>query len=285
MIKKLILGTANFDLNYGLKNRFKKLKKKEIKKIIYYSKKKNINYIDTAQSYKNTEKILGRENINQFKIITKFTSFDKSNVKKSVKEKYLTSINNLKTNTLHTVLFHNPQDLLKKKGAEIFNEIMLLKKKGCIKKIGVSVYTKKELREILKQYKIDVVQIPLNIFNQSFLTKNFILEMKKKNIEIHARSIFLQGLLLLKKKKIPKSFLRYSYIFEKWNTWLKKNKINNLNACLNFIDNQKNIKKFVVGVDSLKQLAEIVNFKKSKKIFNFTELNTKLTSVNNPAKW
>jgi hypothetical protein len=109
--------------------------------------------------------------------------------------------------------------------------------------------------------------------------------MKKKNIEIHARSIFLQGLLLLKKKKIPKSFLRYSYIFEKWNSWLKKNKINNLNACLNFIANQKNIKKFVVGVDSLKQLTEIVNFKKSKKIFNFTELHTKLTSVNNPVKW
>ena len=63
MIKKLILGTANFDLNYGVKNKYKKLRIKEIKKIIIYLKKKNISYIDTAQSYNNTEKILGKENV------------------------------------------------------------------------------------------------------------------------------------------------------------------------------------------------------------------------------
>ena len=285
MIKKLILGTANFDLNYGVKNKYKKLRIKEIKKIIIYLKKKNISYIDTAQSYNNTEKILGKENVKKFKIITKFDFSNKDNSQNHAMKKFSISIKNLKISSINTVLFHLPKVLLKKNGKKIFNEMIALKKKGYIKKIGISVYEKSELKKILEQYKIDVVQIPINVFNQSFLSKDIIKEMKKKKIEIHARSIFLQGLLLLKEKKIPKIFFKYSFIFKKWQIWLKENKINSLEACLNFISSQKCIKKIVVGVDSLEQLNQIVNFKKTKKVFDFSKLNTRFTKVNNPQKW
>ena len=113
MIKKIILGTANFDLNYGIKNKYKKLKKKKIKEIIYCLKKNKINYIDTSQNYNNTEKILGDLNIKKFKVCTKFT-FNK-NIKNIVKDKFLSTTKNLRTKSIHTVLFHRPSDLLKKK--------------------------------------------------------------------------------------------------------------------------------------------------------------------------
>ena len=283
MINKLILGTANFDLNYGIKNNFKKLKKKEIKKIIYSLKRNKINYIDTSQHYNNAEKILGDLNIKKFKVSTKFI-FNK-NIKNIVKDKFLSTTKNLRTKSIHTVLFHRPSDLLKKNGKLIFNEIVLLKKKGYIKKIGISSDKKSELKKILDKYKFDIVQVPINIFNQSFLEKKFLSYLKKKKVEIHARSVFLQGLLLMREKKIPKFFLKNSNIMKKWNLWLKKNKITNLEACLNFITSQKIIKKFVLGVDSLRQLNEILNFKKSKEKFNFDVLKIKVSRIMLPQKW
>ena len=81
-----------------------------------------------------------------------------------------------------------------------------LKKKKIIRKIGVSVYNTNELDKILDKYKIDMVQLPLNLFNRTFLYKNYLKKLKKKNIEIHLRSIFLQGILLQDYKKIPKYF-------------------------------------------------------------------------------
>ena len=89
----------------------------------------------------------------------------------------------------------------------------------------------------------------------------------------------------MRERKIPKFFLENSNIMKKWNLWLKKNKITNLEACLNFITNQKRIKKIVLGVDSLRQLNEILNFKKSKKKFNFDVLKIPVSRIMLPQKW
>ena len=282
MIKNIILGTANFGLNYGIKNKYKKLGTKKIKKILINLKKKKINFIDTSQSYINVEKILGNLNTKQFKFVTKFTFSENNNF---VFDKFLETIKNLKTKNVHTVLFHRSSDLLKKNGKIIYDEMLLLKKKGYIKKIGVSVYEAKELKKILDKYKFDVVQVPINIFNQTFIEKNFLRYLKKKKVEIHARSVFLQGLLLLKEEDIPGKFLKDLKIFQKWNLWLKKNRTTNFDACLNFITNQKYIKKIIVGVDNSKQLNEIINFKKSKKKFNFNMMKTKSSRVIDPKLW
>lgn len=282
MIKNIILGTANFGLNYGIKNKYKKLKIKKIKKILIVLKKKKLNFIETSQDYTNVEKLLGNLNTKQFKIVTKFIFRENNNF---VFDKFLETIKNLKTKNIHTVLFHRSSDLLKKNGKTIYDEMLLLKKKGYIKKIGVSSYHKKELKKILDKYKFDVVQVPINIFNQSFIEKDFLHYLKKKKVEIHARSIFLQGLLLLKEKDVPDKFLKDRKTFQKWNLWLKKNRTTNFDACLNFITNQKYIKKIIVGVDNSKQLNEIINFKKSKKKFNFNMMKTKSSRVTDPKLW
>ena len=95
----------------------------------------------------------------------------------------------------------------------------------------------------------------------------------------------MQGLLLMREREIPKFFLENANILKNWNLWLEKNKISNLDACLNFITNQKRVKKFVLGVDSLRQLNEILNFKKSQKKFNFGVLNLSVSKITLPQKW
>ena len=89
----------------------------------------------------------------------------------------------------------------------------------------------------------------------------------------------------MKEKNIPDKFLKDLKIFQKWNLWLKKNRTTNFDACLNFITNQKCIKKIIVGVNNSKQLNEIINFKKSKKKFNFNMMKTKSSRVIDPRLW
>ena len=147
---------------------------------------------------------------------------------------------------------------------EIWNSINLLKKKGLIKKIGVSFYNPQDLIKIVNNFDLDFVQVPVNLFDKRFLDKKIISLLNKKNIEIHARSVFLQG-LLLNTKLIPKKFLKWENNFNKLNNFLKHNQLSNLEACTNFVLQNKNLDKVIFGINSTDHLTQIIksiNFKK-----------------------
>ena len=116
---------------------------------------------------------------------------------------------------------HNTKYLLDKNGRQIYNGLKQ-PKKGIIKKIGVSIYTVQELKKIISKYEIDLVLIPFNIFDQRTLKSNILKELKSMNIEIHTRTTFLQGLLLLKKNEVPSKFYKYQKYFNNFDR-LQKN--------------------------------------------------------------
>ena len=136
---------------------------------------------------------------------------------------------------------------------------MHLKKINLTKKIGISVYSPEELKKLLKKYSFDVIQIPLNVFDRRFLKHNYLNRLKKKGIEIHVRSIFLQGILLLENKKIPKYFKKWSKLFKDWESWNLENKQNKLSTCINFIKNIKHVDKIILGISNYNQINEIIN--------------------------
>ena len=147
----------------------------------------------------------------------------------------------------------------------------------------MSVYTKKELDFIIKNFNIDIVNLPISVANQEFCEKNYLLKLKKKNIEIHVRSIFLQGLLLSSYKSLPNKFKKNKF-FLQWYKWLKKYNYEPLEVCLAFVKNIKNIDKIVIGIDSLEQLKSIVSaFKKSIK-FKYIKFNQP-SILRKPSKW
>ena len=94
---------------------------------------------------------------------------------------------------MYAVLFHDEKQLLSKNGNEIFKFLKYLKNKGIINKIGVSFYTPEILLKTLSNFNIDLIQIPINYINRDFINQKILKKIKKKNIEVHARSIFLQG--------------------------------------------------------------------------------------------
>ena len=202
MSKKIILGTAQFGTSYGIANKSGKIKINEIFKILNYLKKNKINLLDTASSYIKSEKKIWKyfkKNKKKFEITTKFTFKNKEKIQTQFKK----SLNSL-WYIPNTVLAHSYKDYL---NPNFHKEINIIKKKYIIKNIGVSLYNVAELNKILNYKKPDLIQIPLNILDKRFLNKKIIKTLKRKNIKIQIRSVFLQG-LFFKKKNLSLKILR-----------------------------------------------------------------------------
>jgi len=285
--KKIILGSAQFGDLYGILKGKKILKAPETKSILEFSQKNNINCLDTSDQYKSLKKILCKQNLKKWKISFKISgeSISKLNTKIKFNNFFFKTLKKLNQKNFEYFLFHRSQDLLTAKGKKIYNYLTILKKKGFINKIGISAYTPNEIKKIIKNYKIDVVQVPYNIFDQRIKESNLIKKLKNMNIELHARSIFLQGLLLVKKNKIPKKFLKWQNKFNSWYKFLKKNKTTALLECLNFVFSNKDIDKFVIGVNSIDNLKEIVLLKKKFVKRNFDTFKSKDVNLIDPRKW
>jgi len=265
MKKKIIIGTANFAQGYGINNS-KGFTLEQINNLNKVASKNFIKEIDTAFSYKGVEKIIGKSQFKNYKIYTKIpeiklSQFDKKFVGQLVNK----SLRRLKKNKLYGVFFHGVKNLMSIKGDKFYKDLLILKKKKIIKKVGVSVYSPTELKIVIKKYKFDMVQIPVNIFDRRFLKKNFLKKIKDKNIEIHARSVFMQGILLQKKNNRNKYFKNWKKLFLRWDNWNNDCQRKKVETCLNFLKNLKYVDKLVVGVSNTQELQEIINVIKNKK--------------------
>ncbi len=287
---KIIFGSAQLMSDYGINKDNKNLVKSELIKIFKLLKKKKTFLIDTAQSYGNAEKTIGKLINSKFKIITKVSSlknYDINNLDKIIFKKINRSLKNLRIKKLYGILIHDQNDLKGKKGKKIISVLKKIKREGLTKKIGFSCYDTKILLHNLKKNNFDIVQFPMNVFDQRLLDKKTSNFIKKKKIEVHIRSIFLQGLLTLKKKKMSIFGSKIKKKLILWNKFLKKNRISSSEACIAFI--KKNIKNYnvVIGINNIEQLKQVYNCISSKKghNLNFNRLNVKNEKIINPSRW
>ena len=287
MNSKLVIGTAQFGINYGIANSLGQVKSEEAKKILDYALSEDINYIDTAASYGESEKVLGSNDVNRFKIITKIPKipYDQTNVYDWLEPSVLDSLNRLNVKSIHALLLHSPEDLLGLHGLTIYKGLRELKSKGIVKKIGVSVYSIDEIEVITDKYDVDIIQCPLNLIDRSLIESGWHKRLKKLGIEIHVRSIFMQGLLLMKKDLIPNSLSKWNYIWNKWHSWIDKENINPLDACIAFVSSIDEIDKIIVGVDSFKHIEEIAQSYKLKQVGEFPDISSNDVDLINPSLW
>tara|TARA_Y100000768_G_scaffold388939_1_gene388992 strand:- start:8144 stop:9004 length:861 start_codon:yes stop_codon:yes gene_type:complete len=283
--KKIIIGTASLGLKYG----FNKTKQNSRNSVAYLKKAYNlgIKEIDTSPAYGNSGKIIN-DTKKKFKIYTKLTKkLLKTNSKKielSIKNFLIKSLKKFSIKEFEGVLIQNESIMLTKKGKKIFETLKKFKENKLIKNIGISSYNLKTLRKILKKYQFDFVQVPFNVFDQRLIEKKNLDFLNKKKIDIHVRSIFLQGLLLLDNNEIPIKFKKYKEFFYFWNTWLNNNNYSNLEACYNFVNGQKSIKKVVIGSANYNEFKNLF-YCKEKKIrfpFKFKKIPENLF---NPIRW
>lgn len=286
---KFIIGTANFGQSYGL-SKFK-VKKKELKKILNNSKKKNIKFLDTAIDYNITNNYIKSINLSDFNIITKIKlpTFQKKKFIDSVPNLIIKEMRKFRVKKISGLLIHNLEDLRSKiYGKAFLKKILELKKEKIVSKVGVSIYEPRDLSLIFSTFVPDIIQIPISIFDQRFLKKNFLKKLSKRNIAIHARSIFLQGLLLKNPKQIKKlkinNLLKEKIIY--FNSWCESKKITPLEASINFIKKNKQIDKIILGIDSNIQLNDVIKaYYKKINIENFDIFSVENKFLIDPRRW
>ena len=253
IFNRLGLGTAQFGLDYGIANTSGKIKEKEASKILNFAENQGIKLLDTAKSYGKSERIIGKFleiKKKKFKIVSKFPSLEKYS-EKEIKDVFHKSLSNLKIGRIYGYLIHKFDDFIHHDS--LWKALQDLKEEGVVQEIGFSIYRPEELEIILnRRIKFDLIQLPYSIFDRRF--EKYFQDLKRDKIEIHTRSVFLQGLAFLepaslkgplKAAKTSLELLRK--ISQKWDIAINA-------LCVNFPLLNQFVDKVIIGVDSLAHL-------------------------------
>lgn len=280
---RLSLGSAQFGLDYGVANKNGKISKEEISNILDYAFDKGVISIDTAINYGDAEKILGEYHVRDWQVVTKIPShFD---LKNKISDVVSDSINTLNVSSLYGVLLHNAEDLLENNGREIYKQLNDIKQKGLVKKIGVSIYSPDILEKIYRKFPLDIIQAPFNILDQRFLKSGWLSKAKELGIELHVRSIFLQGLLLMEPENRPKQFDKWKSIWSEWDEYILKTKKGRAEICLQWALSFNQVDKVIVGIDSLKQLKSLLEYYSTSGKFEELKIDCNDPLLLDPFNW
>lgn len=273
---KLVLGTAQFGMDYGITNISGKPGKKKVFKILEMAWRNGVRRFDTAPGY-SSENILG-EFISangvqcEVKVMTKIPSLHGSlNYKISLSNYLESSLNNLKS-PIDVLFFHKPGDSFRLMEDPHFFENII--KAYPVSTVGVSVYEPQEVEKLLDCHFNLAFQFPFNVLDRRFQ----LLDMPKGTR--YARSIFLQGLLASANSQRPNTILELLNLQEEYHKNLAKLNLDPIRLAVSFVINSNSVDYFLIGVDSEKQLSEILNTK----LYNRKNIN-KIKSTNIEDKW
>lgn len=266
-MNKIALGTAQFGLNYGISNSRGKIEASEIDKILAHALSSKISLLDTAPAYGNAETVIGEHPIStNFRICTKLSTSEPQEILRSVKN----SLKELKRDTIDHLLIHTEDYLLNEKAESYWRELCKIKDLGFVKKIGVSSYSPYKLNLILNKYSLETVQIPMSVFDQDYIQNNFLEKLKTKDIEIHARSIFLQGLVFIKPEELPPYFNPIRLKILAFHQTCRELNISPIQLALSFVLNNTSIDFAILGVTKLSELQDLT----STTLKNLVNINT-----------
>lgn len=284
---KLALGTAQFGLDYGVSNKSGQVVNSEVREILKLASRMGVATLDTAAAYGNSEAVLGEVGVDRFDVVTKLPPMpvgvgDPAQwVEKSVEM----SMRALGVNHLAGVLFHRPLQLLDERGKEAFASLVALKECGLISKVGVSVYGPSDLDAVIPSFPVDLIQAPFNVLDRRLASSGWLKRLKSDGIEVHARSIFLQGLLVMPAEKRPGYFDSWQAVFSRYDHWVTDLGITPLEACIRYVAGISEIDQAVVGVESTAQLCEVTAALRGETITAPAELEVIDEALINPAKW
>lgn len=285
---KLALGTVQFGLDYGVANTDGKMDATTMTSILQQAWAKGIDTLDTAISYGESEKRLGMTNVKDWRIVTKLPKIPNecTNINTWILNQVQKSLLRLGVIRISALLLHRPDQLLESNGVEIWKALQDLKQKNIVKKIGFSVNDCNQLDALWDSFQPNIVQMPYNLLDKRFLISGWMKKMNDAGVEIHVRSIFLQGLLLMSKSDRPEKFNHWKEIWEALDAWLLEYDITAVEAAISFAMDNPYIDKIVVGVDNVQQLEEILSIILKRKIVHPPKsLHTSDVRLINPSQW
>ena len=286
-VNRIALGTVQFGLPYGIANQDGQVTRSVAKAMLQHAAANGIDTLDTAIAYGESETCLGEVGTTDFKLVTKLPAVPDgcADINSWVKEQMAASLARLGVNAVYGLLLHRSVQLLGKEGKSLYQTLQDLKDAGLVQKIGVSIYAPSELDALIPQYRLDLVQAPFNLLDRRLHTSGWLQRLKHEGVEIHARSAFLQGLLLMQRKDIPPKFAPWSELWSSWHSWLACHSASAVQACLAYPLSFPEIDRVVVGADSKSQLEQIINAARAAMPGDFPDLYCDDENLINPARW
>ena len=257
---RLALGTAQFGLNYGIANQTGQVPVSDAVTILDGARVAGLDTLDTAIAYGDSEHRLGQIGVKQWQIVSKLPQLPDRlpDVGAWVRASVMGSIERLNLSCLGALLLHHPADILGTQGEALYAAMVELKSLGLVKKIGISIYQPDELDALLEHMAFDVVQAPFNILDRRLIDSGWLGKLRDLKVELHVRSVFMQGLLLMPATLRPAKFQRWQPLWAEWDRWLSAHQLTPLEACLRYALSFNEIQRVIVGVDTPGQLKEIM---------------------------
>lgn len=266
---KLGLGTVQWGMRYGVANLSGQPSLAEVDKMIEQARDQGVTLLDTAWAYGEAESVLGRLVVASrgFDIVTKTQplAIDLGHdAVSAVGEGFLQSLERMRCQSVYGLLVHRAEDLLSTFGDSLWQALQSLRARGLVGKLGVSVYHPRELEAICANYSIDIVQMPLNIYDQRFLQSGLLTRLKAQGVEIHVRSAFLQGLLLMPAARLPAGFDAIREGQGRLHRAQEAMGLSPLDGALGYCLCREGVDRVIVGCETAAQLAGI--FEATRKI-------------------
>jgi aryl-alcohol dehydrogenase-like predicted oxidoreductase len=287
MSERLALGSAQLGMRYGIANSAGQIGMSEAKAILERARGAGMDTIDTAVAYGDSELRLGQIGTRPWKVVSKLPACPTpdAGIGEWVEREVLGSLNRLGSRGLYGLLLHRPQQLVDRGGEALHAALAELKHRGLIRKIGVSIYDPEELEPLWRRYELDLVQAPFNVFDRRLESSGWLDRLRRSGAEVHVRSAFLQGLLLMPPLARPRQFDRWQSLWNRWDAWLSEQRLTPLQACLSFVLARTAVDRVIVGVDSLAQLEEILAAAAAARAVTIPDFGTPDHDLVNPSRW
>lgn len=283
---KFALGTVQFGIPYGISNTSGQVESTEMFRILDILSEKGIKVLDTAKAYGTSEENIGKYIQNhldsKFSIVTKVSEV--SDINSAIND----SLVKLNVDKLYAVMYHSFD--LYKNNLDSFNQLLNAKQSGIIEKVGFSLYQPADVDFLLDAgCEFDIIQVPYNIFDRKF--EHLFPILNSKHIEIHCRSIYLQGLFFLDPERLPTKLLPFKKSLQLLHHLCKKNDVTVSELCVGFVNQNKYVDKLVMGVTNSCELMENLSyFEKNSYIHSLgdeilDQIKEVEPSLLNPSNW
>ncbi len=252
LARRLGIGTVQFGQAYGISNRRGQVPLDEVHEILSRAARTGVGLLDTAANYGEAEQVLSQMDTSAFRIVSKTISVTRG--VEAVVARARQSVKSL--GRVDLLLVHAAKDLQGPRGVELWRALRELKAEGIVGGIGISTYVADDPTGLAERFRPDAMQVPFSLLDQRLLRNGSLARLKELGVEIHARSLFLQGLLFM---EVPPEKLNYAApMLNAARARIAAAGVTTLAAALGFVLSRPEVEVAVIGMTARKQLEEIL---------------------------
>lgn len=281
---KVSLGTAQLGTSYGISNRKGQPTQAVAEALLRQAVKSGIELLDTAPAYGDSERLIGSAlpSSSSVRIVTK--AWGGADPEATVK-RFRQSLRDLRRSSVDTLLVHSVEDLKGSASKRLVAALQELQEEGLTSNLGVSIYDPKDLLVAQESMPIDVVELPLNVFDQRFLRNGTIASLAANNIEVHARSVFLQGLLLMAPRDVPRSLQGAVPALEEFHAQRSEAGLSAIEGAIGLMAEASGLESVIVGVNSSEELIECLTAAAASNQFDYSCSAIDDPTIIDPRRW